>query len=509
MCMMRRYLEIFTVTISLTSCFVWTFYSTEELTHSIFPMACILAFLFISAALELSCSQNMKTGKFRQDDNGGVWCCLVLPFAFILQQARASPPIRESGLAMATESFALLSAGITIRKATTSGTKKTVLGQFVAIMVLLLVVLRYRFTVLYSVPASLVNSLLLYKLPDWFPKSFTFGEAAVTSQLLSLPFHVAYMALILGQEMVFRNDITKVSVIIQIGIVTATAAFIVLDRRKFQLEWFYVSFAVTGFFLVLPYLCILLRQNPVYWIISRVTQSTYTIALFLWWCFCTLVSVLLVYHYGNRNQLSNEKSVSTMTRKLFHVVVIVVFVPGILLDPEFLYLSSVIAMAVLIALEVIRLYRVPPFGASLHQQYQVFVDKQDSGELILTPIYLLIGSSLSLWLTPCCGHDCKILPSFAGIISLGVGDMAASIGGKMFGQHVWPGTKKTLEGTLCAILAQLLTILILHFLGVAGAVLDVKIAFAILSVSCLEAFTKQIDNLILPIFAYVLFLSFT
>ncbi|KAK3608370.1 hypothetical protein CHS0354_030832 [Potamilus streckersoni] len=506
--MMRQYLEIFTVTISLISCLVWTYCSTEEFAHNIFTMVCILTFLLTSAALELSGTLKLKTEKFRQEDNGGFWCCLVLPFVFILQQARTSPASRESVLAKATESFVMLSAGITIRKAMISSTKRTVLGQVIATMALLLVLLSYRFTVLYIVPASLVYSLLLYKLPDWFPKSFTFGEAAVTSQLLSLPIHVAYMALILGEDLVFSNDSSRVSVIIHIGIVTATAAFIVLDRWKFQSEWFYVSYAVTGFFLVLPCLCILLKQNPVYWIISRVTQSKYTIVLFLWWCFCTLVSVLLVNHYGN-SQSSNKKIVSTVTRKLFHVIIIVVFVPGILLDPEFLYLSSVIATAVLIVLEVIRLYRVPPFGTFLHQQYQVFVDKQDSGDLILTPIYLLIGSSLSLWLTPCSGHDCKILSSFAGIISLGVGDMAASIGGKMCGQHKWPGTKKTVEGTLCAFLAQLVTIPVLHCLGASGAVLDIRIVFATLSVSCLEAFTQQIDNLIIPIFAFVLFESVT
>ena len=46
----------------------------------------------------------------------------------------------------------------------------------------------------------------------------------------------------------------------------------------------------------------------------------------------------------------------------------------------------------------IRYFNVPPFGTALRDSFSVFVDHQDSGNIVLTPIYLLIGMSLPLWI---------------------------------------------------------------------------------------------------------------
>lgn len=41
----------------------------------------------------------------------------------------------------------------------------------------------------------------------------------------------------------------------------------------------------------------------------------------------------------------------------------------------------------------------PPYGQTLDRSLRPFLDKQDSGPLILTHVYLLSGCSLPLWLT--------------------------------------------------------------------------------------------------------------
>jgi len=43
-----------------------------------------------------------------------------------------------------------------------------------------------------------------------------------------------------------------------------------------------------------------------------------------------------------------------------------------------------------------------------------------------------------------------LMTPFAGILIIGLGDSAASIGGMMVGRFKWPGTKKTVEGTVFA-----------------------------------------------------------
>lgn len=47
----------------------------------------------------------------------------------------------------------------------------------------------------------------------------------------------------------------------------------------------------------------------------------------------------------------------------------------------------------------------------------------------------------------------NVSASLSGILSLGFGDAAASLVGKRFGRCHWPGTKKTVEGTLAFIIA--------------------------------------------------------
>jgi dolichol kinase len=47
-----------------------------------------------------------------------------------------------------------------------------------------------------------------------------------------------------------------------------------------------------------------------------------------------------------------------------------------------------------------RISRVAPLGEILHQSLQVFLDEKDTGPVILSHIYLLLGCALPLWLYP-------------------------------------------------------------------------------------------------------------
>ncbi len=95
----------------------------------------------------------------------------------------------------------------------------------------------------------------------------------------------------------------------------------------------------------------------------------------------------------------------------------------------------------------------------------------------------------------------------SGVLSLGVGDTAASLIGSRYGSHHWPGTSKTIEGTCAAVISQLITTVVLttcahvHFTRLAG------ILAAIITTSLLEAFTSQIDNVVLPVFMHTLLVS--
>lgn len=139
----------------------------------------------------------------------------------------------------------------------------------------------------------------------------------------------------------------------------------------------------------------------------------------------------------NRNEISN-----TRTRKIFHILIVLVFVPGLIYQCAFLFVASGIALALLVVSETMRIIRVPPFHGILEQSVKCFIDEKDAGLIALTPIYLLIGCSTPIWLHPCpCdltdSAGFELLKLMSGVISVGIGDTAASIVGSKFGKIKW------------------------------------------------------------------------
>ena len=148
----------------------------------------------------------------------------------------------------------------------------------------------------------------------------------------------------------------------------------------------------------------------------------------------------------------------TILRKYFHGVVVAIYLPGILLDPELLFTASVLALTAFLLLEAVRLYNLQGLGAILNSSMAGFLDEKDQGCLILTHTYLLVGCSLPVWIFPSTAatNAAEILLLSSGIISLGIGDAAASIGGSIYGRTKWPGSQKSVEGTAFSVAAQLI-----------------------------------------------------
>ncbi|CAG7834291.1 unnamed protein product [Allacma fusca] len=209
------------------------------------------------------------------------------------------------------------------------------------------------------------------------------------------------------------------------------------------------------------------------------------------------------------------EATDTIDRKYFHFIMVLVCIPGVFLDFRLLYISSVAAVCAFVILEVIRLLRIEichvPVGDMIENCVKIFRDSKDEGVTILTPVYLLAGCSLPFWLnlvdpradvTNLTGPS--VAAAFAGILSIGVGDTFASVGGLAFGKTKWKGSNKSVEGTLCSLVAQLLVIgaLWASDLSSLGMTTVTSLVIAAVINAFVEAKTDQIDNLVLPLLTY-------
>jgi dolichol kinase len=128
-------------------------------------------------------------------------------------------------------------------------------------------------------------------------------------------------------------------------------------------------------------------------------------------------------------------------------------------------------------------------GEKIDTFMRSFIDERDSGSLILTHLYLLVGCAAPVWLyTPAnpsegtqllsltlfsppleadealSSIDVHFLLPYLGVLLVGLGDSFASLAGMYLGRIKWPHTKKTVEGTMAAVAVVLLAGLLLSLL---------------------------------------------
>ncbi|CAG9859146.1 unnamed protein product [Phyllotreta striolata] len=343
-----------------------------------------------------------------------------------------------------------------------------------------------------------------------FKECFTLGEAGVVSQASALlVFFTISNVLNYGLSgSPFKSNMQISTLIIELGLAgVGLIAFTCYYFKITNARSFYCVSIIQIFTVIIGPLHVLLETSPVLWIINQMFNDRSTIKLILYWVFCTSIAVLAV-----SNQIFYARKASTGHRKIFHFLAVIVYVPGLIYRCSFLYLASGVVLGIILALEIIRNLRIPPLGVHLQDGFVVFSDEKDREQLAVTPIYLLTGCSLPMWIHP---HPCDLtdsatfdlLPLLSGLMSIGVGDTMASIVGSNFGRFKWPGSKKTIEGTLACVFSQIgLVYLLLYFnlIQSLSTYDSVKLFAAIGITSLIEAKTSQVDNLVLPLVMYII-----
>ncbi|CAG2243905.1 DOLK [Mytilus edulis] len=274
-----------------------------------------------------------------------------------------------------------------------------------------------------SIQLCVFNSIMFYsalsKLPQKFPMSFSYGESIIVLQSTFLIVNKVLLRTENEEEINTVSDhaMIKIAMLAILGVFLASVLLHLIREYTSKLK-FYIVYLVIGVFLIFG----LPRQNPIVILFYLET----------WYGLLTAITVMYMLLH------SKQTSVSTATRKFFHVIIVAVYIPGLLLDPTFLTTASLLAFCVMCVIETLRYMDVKPFGKLIEEKYKLFLDKQDEGPLALTPIYLIFGLSLPLWMSFIFRIPVSDISVYAGIISVGIGDAVASVIGSKIGRVKWP-----------------------------------------------------------------------
>lgn len=454
--------------------------------------------------------------KQRPNSDTGLWVLFLLPISVItstLKHSITSTPTYKLASLVCT-GMIIVSVIISIQKY--KNKRLTILEPW-TITALLTVSMLFHISfgkdLVFSLFGGLFSTVLYFCIYKYilvkFKECFTLGEAGIISQSLTLFLYSTIINIInhISQNVLFKSNMQVATLIIQLGLLgIGTIAFTsYLFRIKSTINFYIVCVGIITIVIIIP-LHVLLQRSPVLWIFYQITEDWSMIKLIIYWIFCSGIAVLAI-----SNQIFYARKASTGTRKIFHFLAVAVYIPGLLYRCSFLYLASGVVLGIFIALEILRLLRMPPLGIHLQDGFVVFNDEKD-GPIALTPIYLLAGCSLPMWIhpSPCDVTDSasfNLVPLLSGILSIGVGDTAASIIGSTYGKFYWPGSKKTVEGTVACMLAQAGLLYILTcfgFIQFMSSVEIAKLSFAIFFTSLVEAKTTQVDNLVLPFLMYII-----
>ncbi|KAL0916848.1 hypothetical protein M5K25_014391 [Dendrobium thyrsiflorum] len=385
---------------------------------------------------------------------------------------------------------------------------------------------------------GLTTMVLLKHILCTFPSSASIGEGLLVSNGIVLCFgdllaNVLSKMKLTSESAIFdflgRDGSSEISTIIQ-GVLTGLLLFPLFYKLSLQMweltifstvkvqavdRWmpreigssvfFYASLSVMLTILV-PALIHFTQDfgmHPLLWVVKFLfTEPLRRISLCFYWILVLCVSVFRFYNISK-----NSKTERILLRKYYHLVAVLIFVPGVIFEPSFLDLAFGAALAAFLILEMMRVWSIWPFGHMVHQFMNAFTDHRDSEILIVSHFSLLLGCAIPKWMSS--GFNDRPLSPFAGILSLGIGDTMASMVGHKYGVLRWSKTgKKTIEGTAAGITSVLASCsVLLPLLASTGYILSqhwFSLVVAVTLTGLLEAYTTQLDNAFIPLVFYSL-----
>ena len=230
-------------------------------------------------------------------------------------------------------------------------------------------------------------------------------------------------------------------------------------------------------------------HTPLLWLADYIYTSDTRLTIFGSWL--TLVAIAVPTF-----MIFFQSSVSLNTsRKVWHFLIFLMIVIPFNCDQTFVKIALAGMIPLFLSTEYIRYMRLEPIGELLEAQRRPFADGRDNnGPLIVSYIYLILGISFPL----------LVFNSPVGLVSLGIGDSLASIVGKKIGKYRWPGSSKTIEGTIAFVFSTFVACKLLQAcLGYFHGVSSITIFAMCFLSAILEGNSSLNDNILIPSFMLI------
>lgn len=446
--------------------------------------------------------------------------CLVL--LIMLEAADVSPSASASQLGVFCYCALLTSSAFALSRARSLYALLPAMGVGVSIILyhwrtdLLANALRHAATVIFAV-------ILLRALP----KAFSIGESFVVGHVLSYVFALCYRCLSACDGPTVLSWPARIGLSLCTGSLLATGLWSLLgdnrsdsaQRGNFHALLFSVTAAAISVLLLGKMRAFEHRQAILQ---EFITQPR--LAVLIQWIGLLIVMLTATSAYLVFAPPTREKKTASVAwwvarfyemqlmRKFYHFIAVPLFLPSIMRDIEWIRFGMLGAMAGFVFLEAVRLNCPASWLARfLSPKMESFRNGLDGGKPVLSHIWLLLGCLLPILGSNGSNHLLVKLMALSGVLSLGIMDACAALGGKLVGGPHWPGSNKTYSGSLIGIVAmiaaQALIVTFWYRRVLAG--LDWMIVI-VSSVTCgiWEATSDQNDNITLPLVALVTYSFF-
>ncbi|CCD23192.1 dolichol kinase NDAI_0B01580 [Naumovozyma dairenensis CBS 421] len=316
----------------------------------------------------------------------------------------------------------------------------------------------------------------------------------LTNILIMLPIqndNMDYLPLI-----ILRNTLYAFIIIVSFNWMVST----LLIKLKFNQKSLHITLLI-NFIIALPLTINVLVEipssseksslSPSIWLFDFINSSSIRKTILILWLSFLLVLIPNIIFFKSNFSLNTS-------RKIWHFLIFLLLIKPFQMDPFFIKIALSGTIVLFLSIEYLRFINLHPIGPILNEHLKTFTDYRDNkGPLIISYIYLIIGISIPL----------LVNNSPIGLISLGIGDSMASIIGGKFGHFKWPGSKKTLEGTMAFILTTSFTCYCLktYFQGFYFNQISMINLFYVCTLSgILEGNSQLNDNILIPTFMMII-----